>query len=80
MDFDYNDDYYEKKYQMQTRISKQKQQQYLDYKDVTDTLMSLLATAEAIALQNSSKKELGYYDEYDTANRKLPEILSGSGK
>lgn len=70
MDFDYNDDYYEKKYQMQTRISKQKQQQYLDYKDVTDTLMSLLATAEAIALQNSSKKELGYYDEYDTANRK----------
>ena len=70
MDFHYNDDYYEKKYQMQTRINKQKQQQYLDCKDVTDTLMPLLAIAEAIALQNSSKKELGYYDEYDTTNRK----------
>lgn len=68
MDFDYDVDY--RKNQTQVRISKQKLQQYLDYKDVTDTLMSLLSTAEAIALKNSDKRELGYYDEYDTANRK----------
>lgn len=43
---------------------------YLDYKDVSDTLLSLLSTAEAIALQDNSKKELVYYDEYDTAKRK----------
>lgn len=53
-----------------TQINKQKQQMYLDYKDVTDTLLSLLSTAEVIALQDSNKKELGYYDEYDTAKRK----------
>jgi hypothetical protein len=68
MDFDYDEDH--GKHQTQVRISKQKQQQYLDYKDVTDTLMSLLSTAEAIALKNSGKRELGYYDEYDTSNRK----------
>ena len=68
MDFDYDE--YDRKYQSQMKVSKQRQQQYLDYKDVTDTLMSLLSTAEAIALKNSDKKEFGYYDEYDTANRK----------
>lgn len=59
-----------KAYQAQMQVNKQLQQQYLDYKDVTDVLMSLLSTAEAIALQNSDDKELGYYDEYDTVNRK----------
>jgi len=43
---------------------------YLDYKDVSDTLLSLLSTAETIALQNNENKELGYYDEYDTAKYK----------
>ena len=33
-------------------------------------ILSLLSIAKVIALQNSSEKELGYYDEYDTANRK----------
>lgn len=56
--------------QMQVQLDKQKQQMYLDYKDVSDTLLSLLSTAEVIALQDSNKKELGYYDEYDTAKRK----------
>ena len=56
--------------QMQVQLEKQKQQMYLDYKDVSDTLLSLLSTAEVIALQDSDKKELGYYDEYDTAKRK----------
>lgn len=42
----------------------------MDYTDVTDVLLSLLSTAEAIALQNSNKRELGYYDEYNTVNRK----------
>ena len=58
------------RYQMKIQADKQIQQQYMDYKDVTDVLMSLLSTAEAIALQNSNKRELGYYDEYDTVNRK----------
>ena len=56
--------------QNQVLIDKQTQQMYLDYKDVSDTLLSLLSTAEVIALQNSNKKELGYYDEYDTSKRK----------
>ena len=55
---------------LQMQLNKQKQQMYLDYKDVSDTLLSLLSTAEAIALQNSENKELGYYDEYDTAKYK----------
>ena len=58
------------KRQMLAQVDKQKQQMYLDYKDVSDTLLSLLSTAEVIALQDSNKKELGYYDEYDTAKRK----------
>ena len=66
MDLDNNDD----RDQIRIHADKQIQQQYMDYKDVTDVLMSLLSTAEAIALQNSNKRELGYYDEYDTANRK----------
>lgn len=56
--------------QQQRQLDLQKQQQILDYKDVSDTFMSLLSTAEAIAFQNSNEKELGYYDEFDTANRK----------
>ena len=59
-----------KKIQHQAQINRQKQQMYLDYKDVSDTLLSLLSTAEVIALQDSNKKELGYYDEYDTSKRK----------
>jgi len=68
---EYNEykDYYNEQ-QMLAQIDKQKQQMYLDYKDVSDTLLSLLSTAEVIALQDSNKKELGYYDEYDTAKRK----------
>ena len=42
----------------------------MDYKDVSDTLLSLLSTAETIALQNNENKELSYYDEYDTAKYK----------
>lgn len=38
------------RYQMKIQADKQIQQQYMDYKDVTDVLMSLLSTAEAIAL------------------------------
>lgn len=56
--------------QIQAQINKQQQQMYLDYKDVSDTLLSLLSTAEVLALQDSNKKEFGYYDEYDTAKRK----------
>ena len=74
MDYNYEyEDYSGKgyrKHQMLAQVDKQKQQMYLDYKDVSDTLLSLLSTAEVIALQDSSKKELGYYDAYDTANRK----------
>jgi len=55
---------------LQMQLNKQKQQMYLDYKDVSDTLLSLLSTAETIALQNNENKELGYYDEYDTAKYK----------
>ena len=65
MDFE-NDE----RFQIKIQVDKQIQQQYMDYKDVTDVLMSLLSTAEAIALQNDNKRELGYYDEYDTVNRK----------
>jgi hypothetical protein len=70
--YEYNDysGNFQKKDQLQVQINKQRQQMYLDYKDVSDTLLSVLSTAEVIALQDSSKKELGYYDEYDTANRK----------
>ena len=68
---EYEDDYYcNNKYQSQAQINKQTQQMYLDYKDVSDTLLSLLSTAEVMALQDSNKKEFGYYDEYDTAKRK----------
>ena len=56
--------------QKMKQLDLQKQQQILDYKDVSDIFMSLLSTAEAIAFQNSNEKELGYYDEFDTANRK----------
>jgi len=61
---------YHKKIQHLLQTNKQDQQMYLDYKDVTDTLLSLLSTAEVIALQDSNKKEFGYYDEYDTSKRK----------
>lgn len=65
-----NDTEQERQFQKMKQLSLRKQQQILDYKDATDIFMSLLSTAEVVALQNSEEKELGHYDEYDTANRK----------
>ena len=48
----------------------EKQEQYLDYRDVSHLLCLLLSSAENYALKNNPSKIFGYYDEYDNTNHK----------
>ena len=56
--------------QRQSYLDLQTQQMYIDYKDVSDVLLSLLSTAEAISIKNDNEKVYGYYDEHSTAKTK----------
>ena len=52
------------------QIDKVKQQQAIEYKDICDTFLSVLATAENIVSIPIDEKKYGHYDEYNSKKYK----------
>ena len=52
------------------QLSLDKQEQCLDYRDVSHLLCLLLSSAENYALKKNPNKVFGYYDEYDNTKYK----------
>ncbi len=53
---------------MQLQVNKQVQEMIVEYKDLCDMFLSVLATAENMV--NDSKKKYGYYDEFNSIDLK----------
>jgi hypothetical protein len=59
---------------LQIQVNKQVQEMIVEYKDLCDMFLSVLATAENMV--NDSKKKYGYYDEFDSSKNKNPNGLA----
>ena len=58
----------------QIQVNKQVQEMIVEYKDLCDMFLSVLATAENMV--NDSKKKYGFYDEFDSTKHKNPNGLA----
>ena len=56
--------------QQYAQIDKSKLEQAIDYKDICDLFLSVLATAENIVSLTIDEKQYGYYDEYNSKKYK----------